>query len=74
MVVNHFQTEQQPDSTFRRAVPPLESGDRLTRPEFERRYNAMPHLKKAELIEGVIYVPAALGFRSHAQPHANLMI
>ena len=29
-------------------VPPLENGDRLTRPEFERRYEAMPHLKKAE--------------------------
>lgn len=74
MVINHSRTEQQPDSTFKRAVPPLESGDRLTRPEFERRYSAMPYLKKAELIEGVVYVPAALRFRSHAQPHANLMI
>jgi hypothetical protein len=37
--------------------PPLENGDRLTRPEFERRYEAMSHLKKAELIEGVVYVP-----------------
>jgi hypothetical protein len=27
-------------------MPPLESGDRLTRDEFERRYEAMPHLKK----------------------------
>jgi hypothetical protein len=33
-------------------VPPLETGDHLTRAEFERRYNAMPGLKKAELIEG----------------------
>ncbi len=32
------------------AVPPLENGDRLTRAEFERRYEAMPHVKKAELI------------------------
>ena len=31
---------------------PLENGDRLTRDEFERRYDAMPGLKKAELIEG----------------------
>jgi Uma2 family endonuclease len=54
-------------------IPPLESGDRLTRHEFERRYAAMPHLKKAELIEGVVYVPAALRFRSHGQPHGNLM-
>ncbi|MBI2949042.1 MAG: Uma2 family endonuclease [Verrucomicrobia bacterium] len=40
------------------AVPPLESGDRLTRAEFERRYQAMPHVKKAELIEGVVYMPS----------------
>ena len=32
----------------------LENGDCLTRAEFERRYEAMPHLKKAELIEGVL--------------------
>jgi Uma2 family endonuclease len=54
--------------------PPLENGDRLSRDEFERRYAAMPHLKKAELIEGVVYVPAALRFRSHGQPHADLII
>jgi Uma2 family endonuclease len=54
-------------------LPPLENGDRLTRAEFERRYAAMPHLRKAELIEGVVYVPAALRFKSHAQPHSNLM-
>jgi Uma2 family endonuclease len=54
-------------------IPPLENGDRLTRDEFERRYAAMPHLKKAELIEGVVYVPAALRFRSHGQPHGEIM-
>ncbi|WP_311774909.1 Uma2 family endonuclease [Nostoc sp. 2RC] len=54
-------------------IPPLESGDRLTRPEFERRYNAMPNLKKAELIEGVVYVSSPLRFEPHAEPHANLM-
>lgn len=54
-------------------VPPLENGDRLSRHEFERRYQAMPHLKKAELIEGVVYVPSPSRFRSHAQPHARLM-
>ena len=55
-------------------IPPLESGDRLTRPEFERRYNAMPNLKKAELIEGVVYVASPLRFEPHAEPHGNLMI
>lgn len=54
-------------------VPPLENGDRLNRYEFERRYAAMPNLKKAELIEGVVYMPAALRFRSHGQPHGNIM-
>jgi Uma2 family endonuclease len=54
-------------------IPPLESGDRLTRPEFERRYQAMPNTKKAELIEGVVYVASPLRFRSHGQPHGNLI-
>jgi hypothetical protein len=36
---------------------PLRAGDRLSREEFERRWEAMPHLKKAELIEGVVYLP-----------------
>ncbi|OKH25701.1 hypothetical protein NIES593_04950 [Hydrococcus rivularis NIES-593] len=62
-------------TTFARPnTPPLESGDRLTRHEFERRYTAMPHLKKAELIEGVVYVPSPLRFNSHGQPHGDLII
>lgn len=56
------------------SVPPLENGDRLSRTEFERRYAAAPHIKKAELIEGVVYVAAALRFRSHGQPHAQLIV
>ncbi|MEH1767878.1 Uma2 family endonuclease [Nostoc sp.] len=51
-------------------IPLLENGDKLTRYEFERRYNATPNLKKAELIEGIVYImPAALRFQSHGQPH-----
>lgn len=60
-------------SSPRLAIPPLENGDRLTRYEFERRYAAMPHLKKAELIEGIVYMPAALRFRSHGQPHGRVI-
>ena len=30
--------------------PPLESRDRLSRPEFERRYTATKDVRKAELI------------------------
>jgi Uma2 family endonuclease len=53
-------------------VPPLENGDVLTRAEFERRYEAMPQLKKAELIEGVVYVPSPVRYRAHSQPHIHL--
>jgi hypothetical protein len=36
------------------STPPLlQQGDVLARSEFERRYAAMPGLKKAELIEGI---------------------
>jgi Uma2 family endonuclease len=52
---------------------PLEAGDHLTRPEFERRYAAMPDLKKAELIEGIVYMPAALRYRKHGKPHGDMM-
>lgn len=51
------------------ALPPLENGDHLTRYEFERRYEAMPHIKKAELIEGVVYMSTAVRFKSHGRPH-----
>jgi len=54
-------------------LPPLETGDRLTRAEFERRYEAMPHLKKAELIEGVVYVPSPVHIRRHGRPHGHLL-
>ena len=54
-------------------VPPLENGDRLTRTEFERRYQAMPHIRKAELIEGVTYMASPLRIKSHGEPHANLV-
>src|SRR5688572_7403994 len=53
-------------------VPPLRDGDRLSRDEFERRYEAMPHVNKAELIEGVVYMPSAVRFRHHARPHLIL--
>jgi Uma2 family endonuclease len=45
----------------------------LTRPEFERRYQAMPGLKKAELIEGVVFMPSPVGFRRHGNPHFDLI-
>ena len=53
-------------------LPPLESGDHLTRYEFERRYHAMPHLK-AELIEGIVYVASPLRHEQHGRPHSRVM-
>ena len=54
-------------------LPPLESGDRLTRQEFEHRYQAMPQIKKAELIEGVVYVASPVRATRHGRPHAKIM-
>ncbi|MBI4769205.1 MAG: Uma2 family endonuclease [Chloroflexi bacterium] len=53
--------------------PLLEPGDRLTRLEFERRYNAMPALKKAELIEGVVHMPSPARHHSHGKPHGAII-
>jgi Uma2 family endonuclease len=62
-----------PANLSRITIPPLENGDLLTRTEFERRYTAMPALKKAELIEGIVYMASPLRFEPHAEPHADLM-
>src|SRR5271156_757569 len=48
-------------------VQPLESGDRLGAVEFLRRYEAMPDVKKAELIEGTVYMPSPVRL-AHAAP------
>lgn len=54
------------------SMPPLENGDRLTRPEFERRYAGAAHIQKAELIEGRVFVASPLRFRQHSEPHSRL--
>lgn len=51
----------------------LENGDRLTRAEFERRYEAMPHVKKAELIEGEVHMPSPVRHKNHSRPHASII-
>ena len=50
----------------------LVEGDRLTREEFERRYDAMPELKKAELIEGVVHMPSPVSWSKHGSPHIRI--
>jgi Uma2 family endonuclease len=64
---------ERPENSGNGAIPPLENGDRLTRSEFERRYDAMPHLKKAELIEGEVYMPSRVRHRRHGHPHTRLI-
>jgi len=62
-----FKTQDRKES-----IPPLEPGDRLTRLEFHRRYATMPHLKKAELVEGVVYVPSPVRYTEHGKPHGTI--
>lgn len=54
------------------SVPHLENGDCLTAPEFHRRYAAMPHVKKAELIRGIVYMGSPVRFEYHGMPHVDL--
>jgi len=60
----------QPEPVVREvgARPLLENGDRLSRAEFERRYHLMPEVKKAELIEGIVYMPSPARLKRHAFP------
>ena len=55
-------------------APPLNNGDRLTRAEFERIYAAHPEIKKAELIEGVVYMPSPARYREHGKPHFDAIV
>jgi Putative restriction endonuclease len=43
-------------TAIERRVPPLAAGDKLTREEFLRRWEADPEIKKAELIGGLVYM------------------
>ncbi len=66
-------TTFQHDSGSTTTVFPLANGDRLTRTEFERRYAAMTEVKKAELIQGVVYVGTPVRVSQHARQHALLI-
>jgi len=54
-------------------IPPLQNGDRLTAEEFERRFDAMPGLKKAELINGVVYMAPPVSQDDHGGPHFDMI-
>jgi len=53
-------------SIVHRSIPPLVDGEKLTREEFLRRWEAMPEVKRAELLEGVVFMPSPLG-----RPHGK---
>jgi Uma2 family endonuclease len=61
--------ESKPGATGKsRSRPlPLESGEFMHSREFLRRYEQMPQVKKAELIEGVVYMGSPVSVR-HAEP------
>lgn len=76
LVINHIQDLQMVTNTVTSSsltIPLLENGDKLTRPEFERRYLGMPNLKKAELIEGIVYMGSPLRINQHGEPHADII-
>jgi Uma2 family endonuclease len=54
-------------------TPVLDSGDRLSRAEFHRRYSARPDIKRAELIGGVVYVLSPTRFAWHDNQAAMMI-
>ncbi len=51
-----------------RRIPPLENGAHLTASEFLRRFQAMPEVKKAELINGVVIMASPVRLDQHGEP------
>ncbi len=52
----------------------LESGDRLTREEFHRRYCARPDIARAELVQGVVYVSSPVRHGVHSKQHGIVIL
>jgi len=53
-----------------RRIPSLQNGDHLSAREFLRRYEAMPDEKKAELINGIVYMGSPVRISQHGEPDA----
>ncbi len=45
----------------------------MTLAEFERPYSAIPNLKKAELIEGIVYMGSPVRIIQHGEPHSSII-
>ncbi len=46
----------------------------MSRAEFHRRYRERADLKKAELVEGVVYVASPVRILQHSRPHGRVMM
>jgi Uma2 family endonuclease len=44
----------------RKTLPPLVAGESLDQPTFHERYEAMPPETRAELVDGVVYMPSPM--------------
>jgi Uma2 family endonuclease len=54
----------------RNALPPLVAGEHLDQPTFHERYEAMPPETRAELVDGVVYMPSPLSY-DHGEEDNN---
>ena len=68
MVAGMVQSGALQSPSASKVLPPLENGDRLTAGEFLRRFDAMPNLKKAELIQGLVHMPSPVRADQHGDP------
>lgn len=61
-------------TTATRPLATLQAGDRLTSREFLKRWENCPEIKRAELIEGEVFLHAAsIRANYHGGPHADLI-
>lgn len=68
-------TKETLSSPAPRADPlPLENGDRMRSGEFLRRYEAMPEVKKAELVEGKVFMGSPVRADLHAEPDGLIQL
>lgn len=56
------------------APPLLQNGDHLGAAEFLRRYSAMPEVKKAELINGIVYMASPVRAKQHGIPDSIMQV
>ena len=66
--------EVKPANQRKRPPDLLENGAHLSAAEFLRRYEAMPEVKKAELINGIVYMGSPVRYHQHARPDSLLQV